>query len=244
MFFKIFGDMFKHFPKLKVGIILAKGIDNSKKARKVASLFNEAVDYVKLTYTPEKDTNPKLIKQHLAKSPLISAWRAEYEEYGVKTHYSTNVESMMTDIVSGNAPKSKNNLMDMCRFLSLKQIVSIGAYDLDKIKGNIYLSRAGDREKFLPADSKAIESVDKKEVICFDAAGILCRRWNWKQSRKTEVTNKTKNAIIFVYILPPLMKAELKFVLSEATELIEMACGGKLSSKIVSKKERTVKIKY
>ncbi|MBW2984437.1 hypothetical protein KY361_04940 [Candidatus Woesearchaeota archaeon] len=243
MFFKIFEEIFKNFPKLKVGVIIAKGIDNSKKSSKVASLFNEAVDYVRLTFTPEKSTDPKLIKKHLAKSPLISAWRAEYEEYGTKEHYNTSVESLMSSILSGKLPKSKNNLLDMCRYLSLKEMVPVGVYDLDKIEGDIYLGLANGGESFMPADSKRAEVMDKNDVICYNGSDILCRRWNWKESGKAEVTEETTNAIIFFDVLPPLMKAELKVILAEAKELIDMACGGKLISKILSKKERTIEIK-
>jgi DNA/RNA-binding domain of Phe-tRNA-synthetase-like protein len=242
MFFKIFEEVFRNYPKLKVAAIVAKDIDNSKKTSKVKSLLKEAVDYVKLTFTPEKDTDPKLIPKKLAKSPLISAWRSEYEEYGTKEHYNTNVETLMTDILSGNVPKSRNNLLDMCTYLSLKQMVPMGVYDLDKIEGDIFLGLANGGETFVAADSKA-ELIDKNEVIYYDGSDVLCRKWNWKTSSKAEVDEETTNAIVLLDILPPLGDAELKVIVNEAKELIEMGCGGKLTSKILDKKERTIEIK-
>ncbi len=235
MFFKVFSDLFKAFPKLNVGVIVAKNINNTKKDPKVTSLFNEAVDYIRLTYTPEEATNPKLIPKHLAKSPLISAWRAAYEEFGVKAHYNTNVETLITQIVSGKLPKSQNNLKDMCTYISLKNIIPLAVYDLDKIEGDIYLGTANGKEKFMPADSKGVQLVDKGEVVYFDATGILSRRWNWKESRKALVDENTKNAVIFIDALPPISEDKLKEVLAEAKDLIEMACRGKVSSKIVNK---------
>lgn len=242
MFFKVFDEIFKYFPELNVGVIIAQGIDNSKKSKKVTSLFQEAVEYVKLTYTPEEATDPKLIAQHLAKSPLISAWRAAYEEFGVKTHYNTNVETLMANIVSGNPPKSRNSLLDMCRYISLKNIIPLGAYDLDKIEGDIYLGLANTGEKFLPADSSGAERVDKNEVVYSDGGGILCRKWNWKEGRKAQVTEQTENAVIILDALPPITRGKLNTILSEASDLINMACGGKLSYRIASKKKERVDI--
>lgn len=241
MIFKIFDEMFRFFPKLNVGVIIANGIDNSKKQPKITSLFNEAIDYIKLTYTAEEATDPKLISKHLAKSPLISVWRAAYEEFGVKTHYNTNVETLMTNIVAGKRPKSKNNLADMCTYISLKRIVPIGVYDLDKIEGDIFLGLANGGEKFLPADSTGAELTNKNEVVYSDAGSILCRRWNWRESRKAQVTDKTKNAIIFIDALPPITDTKLKAILSEAKELVDMACGGKMSSIIANIKKDKIK---
>lgn len=243
MKFKIFKEMFRYFPEFNVGVIVVKGIDNSKREPKVVSLFNEAIDYIRLTYTPEKDVNPKLISKHLAKSPLISVWKAAYEEFGVKKHYNTNVETLMTNIIAGKTPKSRNNLADMCSYISLKQIIPIGVYDLDKIEGDIFLGLAVGGEKFFPADSKGVEVANKNEVVYSHAGGIMCRRWNWKESRRTQVTGKTKNAIILIDALPPVTESKLKAILKETTELIEMACGGKIISNIASKKKDIIELK-
>jgi DNA/RNA-binding domain of Phe-tRNA-synthetase-like protein len=241
MIFKIFEEVYKSFPQLKVGIIIARGIDNTKKDKKVASLFNQAIDYIKLTAVPEKATDTKLIPKHLSKSPLISAARAEYEEFGTKEHYRSNVEAITNKIFEGKAPKSTNTLKDMCDYISLKLIVPMGVYDLDKIRGDIFLGLSEGGDKVVSSDS--VELTNKKEAIFHDANGLLCRSWHWKTAKRLAVTSSTTNAIIFFVALPPIMKANLKNVLTEAGDLIKAACKGKISSELVSKKKKTIEIK-
>jgi DNA/RNA-binding domain of Phe-tRNA-synthetase-like protein len=241
MIFEVFRDIFKHFPELNIGVIIVKGLDNSKKHKHLTSLFKGVIDYVKLTYTPEEEISPKLIPKHLAKSPLISVWRAAYEEYGAKVHYHTNIERLMTETLAGNTPQSKNSLVDIASYVSLKDLVPVSAYDLDKIEGDIYLGLSEGRDKFTPADSNRAEFIGSNEIIYFSSS-IMCRMWGWKESKKTQPTAKTRNAIIFINSLPPTTKAKLNKVMKETAELVKMACGGKASWKLINRKQPKISL--
>ena len=49
----------------------------------------------------------------------------------------------------------------------------------------------------------AIEHPDPGEVVC-DDAGVTCRRWNWRQARRTQLTPHTTTALFIIDALAPM----------------------------------------
>jgi DNA/RNA-binding domain of Phe-tRNA-synthetase-like protein len=42
------------------------------------------------------------------------------------------------------------------------------------------------------------------EVVWCDEAGVTCRRWNWRQGRRTQLTDTTSSAIFILDALAPM----------------------------------------
>ena len=59
-----------------------------------------------------------------------------------------------------------------------------------------------------PATSASGEPVtehpDPGEVVWRDDAGVTCRRWNWRQGRRTQLTNQTTSALFILDALAPM----------------------------------------
>jgi len=51
-----------------------------------------------------------------------------------------------------------------------------------------------------------IEHADPGEVVWCDAAGVTCRRWNWRQARRTQLREGTTTAL-FIHALDPVTAA-------------------------------------
>ena len=49
-----------------------------------------------------------------------------------------------------------------------------------------------------------VEHPDPGEVIWCDQAGVTCRRWNWRQARRTQLRNDTTTALFILDALDPL----------------------------------------
>jgi len=221
------------FPKLNVGIVVVKGIDNTGKNREIDKLLKEIEEYIKLNFVAED----------LAKHKLISPWRVVYSEFGAKpSKYHSSVEAMMRRILKGNTLPQISKLVDLYNYLSLKHLVPMGADDIDKVFGDIQLTFAQGNEKFTPLGETKTEHPDKGEVIYRDDNRVLCRRWNWRDCDETKITEKTKNAVLYIEGIPPITKSKLIEACKELVDLIKTFFKGEAKYYILNKSKNSVEI--
>jgi DNA/RNA-binding domain of Phe-tRNA-synthetase-like protein len=53
------------------------------------------------------------------------------------------------------------------------------------------------------------EHPDPGEVVWRDEAGVTCRRWNWRQARRTQLRDDTTAALFILDALDPVTGQEL-----------------------------------
>ena len=63
----------------------------------------------------------------------------------------------------------------------------------------------------------SIEHPRPGEVIWRDGAGVTCRRWNWRQGARTQLTDQTTQALFIMDALTPVTPKDL---LAAAEELV------------------------
>jgi DNA/RNA-binding domain of Phe-tRNA-synthetase-like protein len=86
-----------------------------------------------------------------------------------------------------------------------------GGEDLSRYCGAPHLIRAAGSERFdTVADGVAVtEHPDAGEVVWCDDAGVTCRRWNWRQARRTQLTESTTTALFILDALDPMTGEQL-----------------------------------
>lgn len=190
MEFIVSEKIFEKFPDIKIGIIVVSDVDNKGENEGVAKLLGYSQNTIK----------EKFDLQTPAENPTIKKWRQIYSSFGSKpSDYRSSIESIIRSILSGRGVRHINKLVDMYNHISMKHIVPAGGEDIDMIEGNIHLKFSNGEEKFIPLGSGKEDNPYKGEVIyCDDGGNVLCRRWNWRESDKTKITEGTKNAIIVV----------------------------------------------
>lgn len=242
MLFKVFNEIFRKYDGLKIGVIVAKDIDNKGSDKKIYHLIEEVGKLIQLEFTPEDLIRIELIKQKKAKAKLISVWRVAYEAFGsAPIHYKTSFENLITLVLGGKEIPKSNKLVDCCNYLALKHFMPVSSTDLGKIDGDLFLGFATGEERF-KLEKQQVVHPDEKEVIYSDSTKVLFRKWNWKQSQYSLVGKNTKNAVIFIDALPPITTQKLIPVLKEAKELVEMFCKGKVSSHILDEKSPEIRL--
>jgi DNA/RNA-binding domain of Phe-tRNA-synthetase-like protein len=99
-----------------------------------------------------------------------------------------------------------NRLTDLYNAVSVLHQVPVGGEDLARYTGTPRLVRATGTEPFdTAADGIAvIEHPDPGEVVWCDAAGVTCRRWNWRQARRTQLGDDTTAALFILDALDPM----------------------------------------
>ena len=137
--------------------------------------------------------------------PHVAAWREAYQGFGAKPNRTRNsLEALLRRAVSG-LPRV-NRLTDLYNAVSVLHQVPLGGEDLTRYSGAPRLVRATGKEAFdTAADGAAvIEHPESGEVVWCDDAGVTCRRWNWRQARRTQLGEETTSALFILDALEPM----------------------------------------
>jgi DNA/RNA-binding domain of Phe-tRNA-synthetase-like protein len=125
--------------------------------------------------------------ERAADDSRIAAWRRVFSEFGSKpSRYPCSAESLLARVLKGDALPRVNALVDTYNAVSLRHVIPVGGEDLDRLEGDLRLVRA-----------------DDGEVVWRDDEGVTCRRWNWRQEPRTQLTETTTRAFFVFDQLPP-----------------------------------------
>lgn len=136
--------------------------------------------------------------------PHIRAWRDAYRAFGAKPQRTRNsLEALVRRAASG-LPRV-NPLTNIYNAISLIHQVPLGGEDMATYVGAPRLVRASGAERFdTVADGEpVVEHPEPGEVVWCDDAGTTCRRWNWRQGRRTQLTADTTSALFILDALEP-----------------------------------------
>ena len=143
--------------------------------------------------------------------PHVAAWREAYRAFGAKPQRTRNsLEALLRRVPSG-LPRV-NRLTDLYNAISVRHQIPLGGEDLSRYTGAPRLVRATGIEPFdTAADGAAvIEHPDPGEVVWCDDAGVTCRRWNWRQARRTQLRDDTTTALFILDALDPVTDQALQ----------------------------------
>jgi DNA/RNA-binding domain of Phe-tRNA-synthetase-like protein len=136
--------------------------------------------------------------------PHVAAWREAYRAFGAKPQRTRNsLEALLRRAASG-LPRV-NRLTDLYNAVSVLHQIPLGGEDLSRYTGAPRLVRATGTEPFdTVADGVAvIEHPGPGEVVWCDDVGVTCRRWNWRQARRTQLSEQTTAALFILDALGP-----------------------------------------
>ena len=136
--------------------------------------------------------------------PHVAAWREAYRAFGAKPKRTRNsLEALLRRAPSG-LPRV-NRLTDCYNAVSVLHQIPLGGEDLTRYAGPPRLIRAAGTELFdtIADGIGVIEHPDPGEVVWCDDAGVTCRRWNWRQARRTQLREDTSAALFILDALDP-----------------------------------------
>lgn len=142
--------------------------------------------------------------------PHVAAWREAYRAFGAKPQRTRNsLEALLRRAVTG-LPRV-NRLTDIYNAVSVLHQLPVGGEDLTRYTGAPRLLRATGTEPFDTAvDGVAvIERPEVGEAVWCDDAGVTCRRWNWRQARRTQLREDTTAALFILDALGPMTEQAL-----------------------------------
>ncbi|KQW05594.1 hypothetical protein ASC66_11460 [Leifsonia sp. Root4] len=136
--------------------------------------------------------------------PHIAAWREAYRAFGAKPQRNRNSLEALTRRAEHGLPRV-NALTDIYNAISVLHQIPLGGEDFHLYDGAARLTRATGEEPFDTAANgdTVIEHPELGEVIWCDGAGT-CRRWNWRQGRRTALSDATDTAFFILDALAPM----------------------------------------
>lgn len=138
MEFIIDKKIFEKFLGLNIGVVIAKGINNSGASEEIQAGLRGL----------KKEIREKCNTETLSLNPKIDVWRKAYSAFGAKPKENkSSVESLRRTVLQGNPLRHINKLVDIYNFISLKHMLPAGGEDIDKMKGNILLTFAGKKRR-------------------------------------------------------------------------------------------------
>jgi len=228
MKFRVLPEIFEAFPGLRVGSVIAKGINNRGASPVIRHSIQRTQEGIRFRFNHESLTN----------HPKIQSWRNAFVSFGAKPKkHRSSVENLYTTAVDGKELRSINKIVDIYNYVCLKYMVPVGGDDLAKVDGDIVLRFAQGGEVFTPLGSDEVQTARKGEVIYADQNEILCRRWNWRESEKTKMTEQTQDVLLVSEGLPPVGREEMEKIVEDLSQLVEKYCGGKVTSTVLSSEE-------
>jgi DNA/RNA-binding domain of Phe-tRNA-synthetase-like protein len=154
--------------------------------------------------------------------PHIGAWREAFGAFGAKPNRTRNSAEALIRRATSGLPRI-NRLTDIYNALSVIHQVPFGGEDLSKYQGAPKLVRANGSEIFdTTAEGELItENPEVGEVVWCDDAGVTCRRWNWRQGKRTQLTDDSTSALFILDALDPITDSQLIAIGDELVAALE-----------------------
>jgi DNA/RNA-binding domain of Phe-tRNA-synthetase-like protein len=137
--------------------------------------------------------------------PHVAAWREAYRAFGARPSRTRNSLEALTRRAPAGLPRV-NRLTDVYNAVSVLHQVPVGGEDLGRYDGPPRLVRATGQEVFdtVAEGVEVVEHPEPGEVVWCDGTGVTCRRWNWRQGRRTQLREDTTTALFILDALAPM----------------------------------------
>ena len=136
--------------------------------------------------------------ENLTAQPEIAVWRKAFQVFGVKpSKYLSSVEAL-TKRALKSSPAHVSPVVDEYNAISIKYLVPMGAFDLDKLKGDITLrfGHVGEMADLMGVE-KPIPVADGHAVYV-DEERVITWLWCHRDATATAVSESTTHAVFFV----------------------------------------------
>ena len=135
-------------------------------------------------------------------------------------------ENLIKQLVKKENLAEINKAVDIYNLISVDSKLCLGAHDIDKITGNVYLKITDGKENFIPLGSEEAKPVKAGEYSFVDDANDVICWLDIRQVDKTKVTEDSSNVLYFIIGNEETKEEELINVANEIIEITTKFCGG------------------
>ncbi len=184
--FKINDEVFDILGDISVGVLVLKNVNENKKLSDI-----ESKEIKELLENSNNYSKKYLTSDVISENDVVKVWREIYQKFPTKKGVRCSLENLLKRVLHDNPVGSILPSIDITNSISLKYALPIGAEDLDKIDGDLFLGVMEGSEHFLPIGSEEEDKPLKGEIAYCDNYGVVCRCLNWRDGVRTEITDDT-----------------------------------------------------
>lgn len=210
-------DVLDRYPAYRGFVIYARGISNGPSDARTRGLLEDAAARARDSFGETR----------ASADPHVAAWRETFSSFGAKpSRYPSSLEALLGRVLRTGELPSVNRLVDIYNVVSVTRALPIGGEDLDQLRGDGVLRFARGDEEFVVFHGGAEDASTPREgeVIWADDEGVTCRRWNWRQCRRTQLTDDSTAAYFLLEAIGDYPDEELAAATSELGERILELC--------------------
>jgi DNA/RNA-binding domain of Phe-tRNA-synthetase-like protein len=187
--------LLERFPGYSAAVVYAYSLSNGTSSAQSSALLEEA----------EAEARRRFAGAALVTHTHIQAWRGAYGAFGAKpSKFLCSAEALLRRVLKGEALPRINRFVDVYNAVSLRHVLPAGGEDLDRLDGDLRLTFATGIEPFDGSDPASADAhPEAGEVVWKDSVGVTCRRWNWRQCRRTRLVESTVNGYFVLDRLAP-----------------------------------------
>ncbi len=219
------------FPEARIGIVIARGIDNR---------CREGLGPDKLLAEANSTAKQYLREEVFSDNPAIAVWREAFRKFKTKKGARCSIEAMLKRIQNDGEIGSINPLVDLYNAISLAYGLPCGGEDADQFRGTLRLTLAEGGEAFRPLGSETDEPPYPGEVVYKDEAGAVCRCWNWREAQRTMLTEETVNAFLCIESVDPGRDGEFGEAVRRLSALTAELLGGSTELYFLTREQRQI----
>lgn len=207
-------EFWELFPQAQISIMVAKGLDNS---------VDESKD---LYFKSLLDKGSKRAEDFISDEPftqneVIQEWRQAFTKFKTKKGARSSIEALLKRVSQGREFNPINPLVDIYNSVSLSYAVPCGGEDIDKIEGGLHLAKAQGGEPFFPLGAETDAPALPEEVIYHDDEGAVCRCLNWREAKRTMLTEETRDAVLVIEAVNEEQAKRAQAAMQELQYLVE-----------------------
>ncbi len=188
MEFRIDPQVFDVLSRLCVGVVEARGVDNSVARPEVDALLDAAVT----------DAQARLADMKASDDARVQPYREAFHALGMSpSRYPSSNIALLRRIAKGKGLWRVNPIVDLGNAISIKYGLPLGAHAMAPDEAlELRFSRPGDVFVELGA-TEPDPSLDPGELVYAVGSLVHTRRWTWRQSENGKVGAKGNLSLLF-----------------------------------------------
>jgi len=227
-------DVFDRYPEAHIGVLTARDMevvhsDPGLERMKIGAL---------------SVAEEKIGGEPATRHPFIASWRQMYRSFGTKPgDYRPSAEALVRRALKTGGLPTINTAVDAYNAVSLRHLIPMGGFDLDRVAGDIRLRFSAGGEEFTPLGSDKTEETYVGEVVYADDERILTRRWNYRDCDETKITEETRNAVLFIDGPEGVPRSSVEKALLDLGRFLRDVCGGDIRSGVAWADEKEITLR-
>ncbi|MEW6222891.1 MAG: phenylalanine--tRNA ligase beta subunit-related protein [Candidatus Hadarchaeota archaeon] len=210
-------ELQRRFPGLAAQLALVEGVTVEREKAELQEFKRQVEEEVK------KSHDLATIKDH----PLMRAYRDFYWRIEIDpTKDRPAAEALVRRVLAGKPLPTINTFVDAYNLASVKSFIPMGAFDADKITGELLLRPALAGEEFLGIGMQVPQLLKGNEPVVADEEKLIAV-YPYRDAESTKITASTKNVLLMICGVPGVETAKLEKALGVAVDIIARFCGGR-----------------